>query len=61
MRLDKPDRPVLLFEAVTLLVVGSVLIGGPGAVLSQWVGGSAAVAGGYFLAAWYEGRGDGQA
>jgi hypothetical protein len=56
MRIDEPDRPVLLFGAVTLLVVGSVLIQAPGPQLSEWAGGSAAVAGGYFLAAWYEGR-----
>jgi len=58
VRLDDPDRPLLLFQGVVLIVLGSLLIGGPGAVLSQWVGGAAALIGGFLLAAWYERRDD---
>ena len=56
MRLDEPDRVILLVEAVTLLALGSLLLGQSPTDLTQWVGGVAAVVGGYLLAAWYETR-----
>jgi hypothetical protein len=56
VRLDEPDRVILLVEAVTLLALGSLLLGQAPTDLTQWVGGVAAVVGGYLLAAWYENR-----
>jgi len=47
------DRPLLLFQGLVLVALSGLLIG-QSAMIPQAIGGLAAIAGGFALAAWYD-------